>query len=125
MFSNAYFQPSNYKGAAGVLRWIECTKEPIVCQGNFSPRSLVCLGAASMEIRGIFGAAVVRRLFQRFAEVRLAFGRLTGAHRFLPTSLLLDFKEKIPHHSPQINPYGDGNSREVKAPVRGFVRLSF
>jgi hypothetical protein len=69
-----------------------------------------------MEIRGIFGVAVVRRLFQRFAEVRQAFGRLTGAHRSIPPPLLLDFKEKIPHHNPQINPYGDGNSREAKAP---------
>ena len=60
--------------------------------------------------------AVVRRLFQRFAGVRQAFGRLTGAHRSIPPPLLLDFKEKIPHHSSQINPYGDGTSREVKGP---------
>jgi hypothetical protein len=60
------------------------TKKAIVCQRNIGARSWVYFEGFSAGIRGIFGVEVERGRFQRFAEVRQAFLRLIGAHRFLP-----------------------------------------
>ena len=44
-----------------LLGIVEYTGKAIVCQGNFSTRSWVCLGAFSAGIRGVFGVEVEGR----------------------------------------------------------------
>jgi len=48
-----------------------------VCQGNFTTRSWVCLGAFSAGFRGVFGVEVERGRFQRSGEG--GFSYLPGA----------------------------------------------
>ena len=45
------------------MGWVEYTKMAIVCQGNLSTRSWVCLGAFSAGIRGVFRVEVERGRF--------------------------------------------------------------
>ena len=74
-------------------------KKGIVCQGNSSTRSWICLEAFSVGVRGNLRGEVGRGRFQRFGEAPRGFLRLIRVYRFLPPPILhlfLGLKVSIP-----------------------------